>query len=67
MNVVPGSAFFQTVQGIAGGTNGSRPVPPKEQAPEASAAQRQRGETIDFQQMRQLRPGPPGTNLDITI
>ena len=67
MNVAPGSAFLQTVQGVAGGANGSRPASPKGDAADAPAVQRRSAETIEIQSTRQLRPGPPGTNLDIVV
>ena len=68
MNVVPGSAFFQTVQGSvasSGGGGAGQPV----QAPSAasSATDHQRAATSDIQVPQQLRFGPPGTNLNIVV
>jgi hypothetical protein len=72
MNVIPGSAFFQTVQGSAamsgassssGGTVQSVQAP----SPESSATDRQRAASPDIQAAQRPRPGPPGTNLDIIV
>jgi len=68
MNVVPGSAFFQTVQGSAASSGGGGAVPPaRAPSPAPSAADRQRAATSDVQAPQQLRFGPPGTNLNIVV
>lgn len=71
MNVVPGSAFFQTVQGSAassGGGGAAAPAPASSSpAPAPQAAERQRPAAQEVQIPQQLRQGPPGTNLNIVV
>ena len=67
MNVSPGSAFFQTVQGSAvhPGTAAAQSV----QAPSAASSVPDRPQTAsaDIQVPQNLRYGPPGTNLNIVV
>lgn len=72
MNVVPGSAFFQTVPGSAansgaGSSNGGAVQSEQAPSPESSATERHRAAPSDIQIPQQLRFGPPGTNLDIVV
>lgn len=72
MNVTPGSAFFQTVQGSVaqpGAQAGGRSTAQSSQTSTESsqASDRQRVAATDFHPPRNLRPGPPGTNLDIVV
>lgn len=68
MNVTPGSAFFQTVQGSAvhpgaGAAVQSGQAPP----PASSVPDRQQTAPADIQVAQNLRAGPPGTNLNIVV
>ena len=72
MNVAPGSAFFQTVQGSAAHTganagNGNAVRPVEAAAHQPSVSDRQRVAHADIQAPQQLRQGPPGTNLNIVV
>jgi hypothetical protein len=68
MNVSPGSAFFQTVQGSAVHT-GTGAAAPSVQAPSpaASVPDRQQTAPADLRIPQNLRAGPPGTNLNIVV
>lgn len=71
MNVSPGSAFFQTVQGSAANTGahsgGGAVKSVQETVAVSSSPERQRSAPADIQLDRQLRAGPPGTNLNIVV
>ncbi|MDA1324239.1 MAG: hypothetical protein O3C34_05805 [Proteobacteria bacterium] len=72
MNIAPGSAFFQTVQGSAassGASAGGGAAAQSVQAssPASSATDRQRTAPANIQMTQQLRAGPPGTNLNIIV
>jgi len=72
MNVTPGSAFFQTVQGSVAQpgaqAGGQRAAQSAQTSSELSQApDRQRISASDFRLLRNLRPGPPGTNLNIVV
>jgi hypothetical protein len=72
MNVSPGSAFFQTVQGSAASSGAHSPDravarPVQEASAATGPVNRQRDANFDGQMPQQLRQGPPGTNLNIVI
>jgi hypothetical protein len=68
MNVSPGSAFFQTVQGSAG-HQGAGAVAQSVQAPSPALSVPDRRQTApaDIQIPQNLRAGPPGANLNIVV
>ena len=70
MNVVPGSSFFQTVNGSAAsaGAVSGGPVQSAQPASHTSSAtEHHRPETRNAPVPQELRAGPPGTNVNLVV